>query len=148
VDEIDLRLIDLLRADGRAGTRELGEALGISEGTVRSRIKRLADARVMRVTAITDFEAEGNEFWVMCSIQVEGRPVKEVADEIAHCPNTISVSIVSGRFDVLATVLARDKAELVRLLADDLGKIPGVSAIENSVALDVVLSKSQWAAHL
>jgi DNA-binding Lrp family transcriptional regulator len=148
LDEIDLGLIRLLRQNGRAGNRELGQALGISEGTARSRIRRLAEGRVMHVTAINDYEAEGYQFWLMCCFQVEGRPVRDVAADIAACPRAVAVSIVSGRFDIVASVLAEDKAELSRLLTEELGGIPGVSAIETAVALDVVLSKSEWVAHL
>jgi Lrp/AsnC family transcriptional regulator for asnA, asnC and gidA len=148
LDDIDHGLIRLLRQDGRAGNREIGRALGISEGTVRSRIRRLAEGRVVHVTAISDYEAEGYEFWLMCCFQVEGRPVKDVAADIAACPQAVAVSIVTGRYDIVASVLAKDKTDLTRLLAEDLGTIRGVSAIETAVALDVVLSTSEWAAHL
>jgi DNA-binding Lrp family transcriptional regulator len=145
LDDLDLELIRLLREDGRASNRDLARALGTSEGTVRSRIRRLSDANIMRVVAIADFEAAGNEFFVTVLVRVEGRPVKEVARDMARHPATISVGIVAGRFDIVASCLARDKDHLVRLIADDLGTIPGVQTIETAVALDVVQSTWKWA---
>lgn len=148
LDELDLALIQLLRRDGRAGSRELGEALGVSPGTVRSRIRRLINSNIMRVTAITDFEAAGHQFFVLFCFQIEGRPVKDVARELAAHPQMIAVSIVSGRYDITGSLVARDRAELARILSEDLSSIPGISVIESSVALDIVHSTSDWVARL
>lgn len=148
LDQTDLALIRLLREDGRAGNRELGEALGISPGTVRSRIRRLIDAHIMRVTAITDFDAAGNQFFVMLCCQVEGRPVKDVARDLAQHQQIIAVTIVSGRYDIVASLVAHDRADLARIMAEDLAAVPGISAIESSVALDIVHSTSDWVARL
>lgn len=148
LDQTDLALIRLLRDDGRAGNRELGEALGISPGTVRTRIRRLIDASVMRVTAITDFEAAGNQFFVVFCFQVEGRPVKDVARDLAQHPQIIALSIVSGRYDLVGSLIAQDKADLARVIAEDFASIPGIRAIESSIALEIVSSSSDWVARL
>src|SRR5689334_12737868 len=56
LDEIDLKLIELLQADGRTSNSRLARALGVTEATVRRRIAQLEDSRVMRVVAVTDTE--------------------------------------------------------------------------------------------
>lgn len=141
-DDLDQQLISLLRKNGRSGNRELGAVLGVSEGTVRSRIRRLTESEIIRIVAIADIEAAGNEFFVMSSFQVEGRPVKEVASDLAALPSAVSVSIVSGRYDIVGSFTARDKRDFVRLLTEDFGAIPGLAKVENSVALEILQSSS------
>lgn len=144
LDEIDQGLIRLLRTDGRMANRELARALGVAEATVRTRIRRLSDSRVMRVVAITDTEAAGYAFFVLLWMQVEGRPVKEIARDIAALPAVVSVSIVTGSYDLLASVLARDKADLLQLIAHDLGNIDGISRIDSALTLDVLHANTDW----
>ena len=146
IDDLDRQLIRLLRQDGRAGNRVLGLALGVSEGTVRSRIRRLTETDVMRVLAITDIEAMGNEFFVMSCFQVEGRPVKEVARDLAALPSAVGVSIVSGRYDIVGSFTARDKRHLVCLISEEFGAIAGLAKVESSVALEILQSTSDWVA--
>jgi Lrp/AsnC family transcriptional regulator for asnA, asnC and gidA len=146
LDDLDHQLIRLLREDGRAGNRELGQALGVSEGTVRSRIRRLTEAGIMRVVALIDVEAAGNEFFVMSCFQVEGRPVKDVARDLAALPCAVGVSIVSGRYDIVGSFTARDKRDFVRLLAEEFGAIAGLVKVESSVALEILQSSSDWVA--
>jgi Lrp/AsnC family transcriptional regulator for asnA, asnC and gidA len=145
LDDIDQELIRLLRENGRAGNRQLGQVLGVSEATVRNRIRRLIDSRVLHVTAIVDFEASGSDFLVMLLVQVEGRSVRDVGRELAAIPRVIAVSIVSGRCDLLVTFLARDKTDMCHVIADRVGGIEGVRNVQSSVALDVVLSRAEWA---
>jgi Lrp/AsnC family transcriptional regulator for asnA, asnC and gidA len=144
LDEIDLGLIRLLREDGRRGNRELAQALGIAEGTVRARIRRLADSGVMRIVAIIDTEAAGYEFFLLLWMRVEGRPVKDVARELANLPQVLTVSIVTGTYDLFASLVARDKQDLLRLMAEEFGRIEGIVRIDSALTLDTVHATSDW----
>jgi DNA-binding Lrp family transcriptional regulator len=54
VDDIDRRVLQLLKEDGRATNAEVGEKIGLSEGAVRRRIARMrADGTILRFTAVT-----------------------------------------------------------------------------------------------
>ena len=48
VDEMDRKIIDKLTNDARASNRHLAQSLGVTEGTVRGRIKRLEAANLIR----------------------------------------------------------------------------------------------------
>ena len=54
VDALDDAIIKILRIDGRRSNRRIGQELGVSEGTIRSRIKRLQEANLMRIVAWID----------------------------------------------------------------------------------------------
>ena len=59
VDELDLRIIGLLQQDARSSNRRIAAELGVSEGTVRTRIRRMEDERIIRIQAISDVMASG-----------------------------------------------------------------------------------------
>ena len=52
LDEIDNAIIDLLRVDGRLPYRAIARELGLTETTVRARVKRLEESNTMRVVAL------------------------------------------------------------------------------------------------
>lgn len=144
LDEIDRGLIRLLRTDARMRNRALAQALGVAEGTIRARIRRLVESRLLRIVAITDTEAAGYEFFVLLWMQIEGRPVKAIARDVAALPAVLSVSIVTGSYDLFAAVVARDKADLLRVIAHKLGKIEGITRVDSSLALDVLHANPDW----
>ena len=59
LDDTDQAIIELLRADGRMSYRAIARATGVTENTVRARVRRLEESNTMRVVAVTDIEAAG-----------------------------------------------------------------------------------------
>jgi len=61
MDDVDRRIIELLKDNGRAGYNEIGEQIGLSEGAVRKRIKILIESgRIKKFTVKTGL-TEGAE---------------------------------------------------------------------------------------
>ncbi len=138
LDANDRHLIGLLREDGRASSRSLAAALGMTEAAVSTRLRRLDEAGVMRVAAVTDYRAFGFELFVIVGVTVEGRPVREIADELAVIEECVSVAIAFGPFDLLVHVLARDTSHLAELISDRIAAIPGIRKLDSQLALEVV----------
>jgi DNA-binding Lrp family transcriptional regulator len=142
LDEVDRRLIELLRQDGRASNRALASVVSLTEVTVASRIKRLVANDVIALTAVIDWEAAGYEWFLTGQFRCENRPPREVADDLATIPSCVATSIVFGEVDIIATFLLADRADMQRLVSHDLSLIKGAEAI----ALDVSVEqhKYQW----
>ena len=71
VDELDRKIIDRLTADARASNRHLAQSLGVTEGTVRGRIKRLEAANLIRFTAVTNVASIGAPKVVLIGVQAQ-----------------------------------------------------------------------------
>ena len=71
LDDTDYQIMALLRKDGRMPYRALAKAIGVTETTVRARVRRLEDSDTLRVVAVTDFEAAGYSMMLAVGIQVE-----------------------------------------------------------------------------
>lgn len=145
LDELDLALIDELRQDGRAGNRALAARLGVNEVTIAARLRRMEEAEVMRVVAITDIRLFGHREFAFAMIKVVGRSVNPVAADLARLPETIGVTVCTGRYDIVVGLLGRDRRHLAELFGTVLPKIKGTGRVFGNIALDVVKYDSKWA---
>jgi DNA-binding Lrp family transcriptional regulator len=144
LDDLDRALIEKLRHDGRAGNRSLAADLNVNEVTISARLRRLEDAGVMRVVAITDIRLFGHREFAFAMVKVVGRSVRAVAADFAKLPESIGVTICTGRFDIIVPILGRDRVHIADLFGNVLPKIRGVSEVQGSMALDVLKYDSKW----
>jgi DNA-binding Lrp family transcriptional regulator len=144
LDEVDLAIIELLRADGRLPYRAIARELGLTEATVRSRVRRLEDSNTMRVVAVTDIEAAGYDMLLAVGIQVESRSPEAVARDLAAIPEVFSVNVVVGTHDIEILVVAENQAALDELLNGQLAMLPGVRRLTPALAVDVLKNQPDW----
>ncbi|MGH7898212.1 MAG: Lrp/AsnC family transcriptional regulator [Candidatus Binatia bacterium] len=143
LDELDWKIVAILRVDGRLSNREIGRRLEVSEGTVRGRLKRLRERRIVRITAVTDVRALGTNVWGYIGLKVERDRLYEVARALEKIPELSFVALTLGLYDILAFVVADSREQLLEILAERIRGIPGVRRTETAEALDVV--KHQFA---
>jgi len=136
-DEIDLRIIDALRQDGRTPNKSIAKQLNVSETTVASRIRSLTERDVMQVTLQRDIYSLGYQFQGFLDVYVVGRDVDLVAADIAPISGVLAVAIYLGRPDILVSFAARDRDDLARIVTDEIGRIAGIQHVDSYVALDI-----------
>jgi DNA-binding Lrp family transcriptional regulator len=146
IDDLDRALVERLRVDGRESNRSLARALGVNEATIATRLRRLESGGMMRVVALTDMASFGYDFLAFAFVNVSGRPLLEVAQAVGDLASALSVSVVSGRFDLVVTVLAHDRQELAGVVGEALGAIEGVASVRAEFALALLRYDSDWAA--
>lgn len=138
MDSFDRNIIEILESDGRASNAEIARSIGVSEGTIRRRLKKLIDNKTILVLAISDPRQMGYEFEALVGIQVEPGSVEKVASSITKLKDTKWVSITTGTYDVFAWVILPTAEALGRFLRNDIGEIDGVKKTETFVSLQVV----------
>lgn len=129
IDATDRAIIDVLASNGRATNRSIAEKLGLPETTLSARVRRMAERGVLRVTAVSDWEAAGYSWAVAICIKVEGRAPTSVADDIAELHDVIAVALVHGGYDIVAHALLGDRESLHHLAKVQLPSIAGVRDI-------------------
>jgi DNA-binding Lrp family transcriptional regulator len=144
LDDTDHRIIALLRADGRLPYRSIARELGLTEATVRARVRRLEDSHTMRVVAVTDIEAAGYGMLLAIGLQVENRSPEEVARELAMIPEVFSVNVVVGAQDLEILMVAEDQDALHRLLQERIATMAGVRRLTPSLAVNVLKNQPDW----
>ena len=137
MDELDRQIIRILGKNGRAANATIAREVGVSEGTVRRRLKRLIGEEIIRVVALPDPKALGFESEALIGIQVDPDKMDQVATELANLENTRWVALATGTFDIFAWAMLPDAEKLGRFLREKVGVIPGVRRTETFVTLAI-----------
>ncbi len=138
LDDLDLRIIEMLRSNGRGSNQEIAEKLSVTAATISSRLKRMEEARVMRVVAVTDFAAHGYNVLIAIGVKVQGRKVADVARDLALLPEVLSVNMMHGSHDLELLVALHDFAEINVFLTDHVAEIEGIAALSPGIAADIL----------
>lgn len=142
MDNLDLKIISLLQEDGTATNAGIARKVGVSEETVRRRLKRLIQEEYIKVVALPDPAKLGYESEVLIGIQVAAAKVDEVADALAEMDEINWVTITTGSFDVFAWATLRTSEALSIFLRSKVGTIPGVNKMETFINLAIKKRRS------
>ena len=135
LDKTDWQIIDILSQENIPNS-EVARMLGVSEGTVRQRIKRLKATGDLKIKALRNPNTLGNEQLAVVAVTVaEARLLDQKAREISQLPHVLSVAIVSGQYDLLVEVLLDSNKGLVKFLTESLSTVQGISKTESFVVL-------------
>ena len=136
MDDLDHRLLALLRTDARESVASLAKKLGVARGTVQNRMARLeADGTIVgySVRLKPDIQ-EQHQIRAVMTIAVEGNQVDGVVKALRGEPAVASVHSTNGRWDLVAELRTDTLASYDRVLAK-ISRMPGVSSSETSLLL-------------
>jgi Lrp/AsnC family transcriptional regulator, regulator for asnA, asnC and gidA len=137
LDDIDRALIAQLQHDGRRPYREMARTLGVSEGTVRWRVRRLQDEGALRIAAIADPFRLGYKVQAFMLLRVVSGELERVVEALGEWPEVVYVSSCTGRADLYVQVVCRDHEDLWELVARRIPAIGGVVGSETLMELKV-----------
>ena len=100
MDELDREIIAILQSNGRASNARIARRIGVSEGTVRRRLKKLIADGVIDIVAVVDAERLGYDTEALVGVQVDPDKVMEVAANLGELPESNWVAITTGTYDV------------------------------------------------
>jgi Lrp/AsnC family transcriptional regulator, regulator for asnA, asnC and gidA len=134
-DETDWKIINILK-EGYVPNNTIARELGISEGTVRARLKKLKEAGILQIRALINPDVLENKQLVLVAMRVaESKLLDTKAEELSRLTNVLSVSIASGRYDLIAEVLLDSNKGLVHFLTEELSTVEGILASESFIML-------------
>lgn len=137
LDDIDRRIIDLLRADGRMSIRAVAERAHISRANAYSRLERLRNQGVIRgFTAVVDPEKYGTALSAYVSVRIEQHSWERFRCYLRDIPEIEHAALVSGDVDLLLLVRVTDAAALRTFVLERLQRIPEVKSTHTMFILD------------
>ena len=137
LDDTDRYIIEAMRQDGRVAFAQIAQQLNVSPGMIRVRYNRMLKLGLIRVVAITNPLRMGYTTMTMIGIRTEGDKMLSVAQKVAEFDEVIYLIVVSGRYDIIAEVVCRDHADLLRFLTEKLYRVEGVRESETFVHLKI-----------
>jgi Lrp/AsnC family transcriptional regulator for asnA, asnC and gidA len=142
IDKLDRKLIEELQKDGRESYTELARKLGVTEGTVRKRVKNLVNKNIMKIVAVPNVSELGYKLMSIIGMQVKMVDLRKVADALAKKANVCHLAFVAGRYDLMILVVSRSHKELSDFIEKEISTIPSVLRTETFVNLDII--KGAW----
>jgi Lrp/AsnC family transcriptional regulator for asnA, asnC and gidA len=135
LDETDRAIIAQLQYDGRMPLTDIAAELGISEGTVRRRVKNLTESGVLQVVAVVEPQFLGWNAAGMIGVTVQAGEIDAVADQIAQFPEVSYLFMASGEFDLFVEVFCKDREHFVSFLNQKLHQVSGVQRTQTFMIL-------------
>lgn len=136
--DLDISIVEILKKDGRTSNQKIADALGVTTSIVGTRIKRMEEAKAMKVVAVADFAALNYNYLFPIGIDVKGRMAKDVASDLAVLEEVIIVQLVVGKHDIEILVALKDMQDLTEFLMMKLSKVKGVRSLDAGLAVDIV----------
>lgn len=144
LDDTDRAIISQLQYDGRKPFTQIAARLGISEGSVRRRVKRMIGNGTLQIVGVVDPQRLNWESAAMVGVSVRSGHVDDVAREVSQYPEVSYLFMASGGFDLFVEVFCRDHEHLVSFLSEKLQRVPGVERTETFMILKIYKLSYRW----
>jgi Lrp/AsnC family transcriptional regulator for asnA, asnC and gidA len=143
-DKTDRAIIAHLQYDGRKPYTDIALDIGISEGAIRRRVKRLVDDGVLQIVGIAEPQFLGWNAAGMIGVSVQAGHIEAVAEQIAQFPEVSYLFMASGGIDLFVEVFCKDMDHLVMFLNEKLQKVPKVERTETFMILKMYKISYRW----
>ena len=132
LDATNLDIIKHLR-QGRKSFKKIAEELSLSENTVRSRVTKLTNEGILEIAGLVDPDALPGHRLVMVGVKLHTMDLVKKGEEFSKLKGVVSVSVVTGRFDLILIVLLKEGFGLLEFYTDEVAKIKEVQSVETFV---------------
>lgn len=132
IDELNIAIFRCLR-EGRKSFKAIAEDLSVSENTIRSRVAKLEDEGVLEITGLVDPEAVPRHRVVMVGVKLTSMNLVMKGGEFSRLRGVVSVSVVTGRFDLILVVLLKEGFDLLEFYTEEVSRLEGVQSVETFV---------------
>lgn len=138
IDQLDKIILNELMKDSRKSIRMLARKLGIPASTLHDRVKKLVKRGIIRgFTVLLDEAKLGYTVKALILINVDGKHILEVEEQIAENPNVQLVLDITGEFDIAILAVFKSIGELDNFVKKLL-KNPYIKQTRTSIAFRVV----------
>ena len=136
VDNLDLKILSELSDDAAISIPKLSKKIDVNTSVVYSRIKRLLKRKIIEKYTIEVNDKElGYTVKSFTGINIDSKQRDNVINGLFEISGVREISEVTGRFDILITMHAKNLAEMHRLISEGIGKIQGIIGSESFVEM-------------
>ena len=141
LDNVDKGILSFLQDNARSSFVKIARKIGVSEGTVHLRVRKLLEKGIIRgFYAIVNPEKVGLAIRAFIGLQAEPAMYEKILKKLAEMDSVYAIYDVTGEYSALIDVKVRDKEELTKVI-DLVGSIPGVKTTVTMLVLRVIKEK-------
>jgi len=135
-DELDMKILTELIKDGNVSVPNLSKKLGINTSVLYSRIKRLTKKKLIKkFTIVVDESLIGIGVRATMGVNRDPKLKDQIHKALLKTQEVSMISEVTGRFDIIITVRAKNLEELHTVAIEKIGRIEGIQNTETFVEL-------------
>ena len=136
MDKTDLKILSELSNDSSISIPKLSDKINVNTSVVYSRIKRLVKSKLIKKFTIDVNDKElGYAVKSLTGINMDSKQRDVVIEELFKIPGVREISEVTGRFDILVIMFAKNLPEMHRLISEEIGKIQGIVSSESFIEM-------------
>ena len=132
IDKTSLAIIKHLRK-GRKSYQKIASDLSVSENTVRARVQKLIEEGVLEISGLVNPETIEGHRTVIVGVKLQSMDLVNKGREFSRLKGVVSVSVVTGRFDLILMVLLKTGFGLLEFYTEEVSKIKDVQSVETFV---------------
>ncbi|WP_020614291.1 Lrp/AsnC family transcriptional regulator [Sediminispirochaeta bajacaliforniensis] len=134
IDETNIAIIKHLR-DGRKSFSAIADELSITENTVRSRVNKLIEEGILEISGLVDPESLPGHRLIICGVKLSTTELVRKGKEFSNLRGSVSVSVVTGRYDLIVQVLLDENEGfgLLEFFTEELSKVDEIQEVETFV---------------
>lgn len=144
IDDTDRRIINILQTDGRTPFLTIANQLGLAEGTIRRRVSRLIDNKILQIVGVTDPLKVGMHTVAIVGLKVERSRIKVVIDQLRRMKEVRYVALATGNYDIIIEIVVANNDDLLVFLIDTLDDIEGIFNTGTSLVLQIAKQNFSW----
>jgi Lrp/AsnC family transcriptional regulator for asnA, asnC and gidA len=131
LDEINLKIIDILSKDSSTSFVDIAKKIGISDATVHIRVRRLLTARIIsKFTISVNNGRLGYDHLAFLGINIEPGFAEAVVSGLAKVDAVLEIHEMHGRFDLILKIRAKDLEEMRDIVVRRIRSLPHILEIE------------------
>ena len=138
LDEIDIKLLEILQENCKLNFTQIGHKMNIAESTVRYRIERLEKRGIItNYIALINPRMVGLTITAIMMIKINPQKIQEISSKLADFKELRHLFRATGQYDMISVVNARDISHLNNLMSE-IKQIEGVHELIVEVATELV----------
>ncbi|MGD9236273.1 MAG: Lrp/AsnC family transcriptional regulator [Desulfobacterales bacterium] len=132
IDKTNLAIIKHLR-NGRKSYQKIARELALSENTVRARVQKLMEEGILNINGVINPESIDGHRVVIVGVKLQSMDLVSKGKEFSNLKGVVSVSVVTGRFDLILMVLLKPGFGLLEFYTEEVSRIKDVQSVETFV---------------
>ena len=116
IDQLDLNIIKLLQHNGRIAYSDIARSIDAPEATIRYRVKRLIDEKIISISAFINTGKVKHENVAYIELETEADFLDNDLNELVVMENISYVASVTGDYDIMLEYIYKDNEDLLNFL--------------------------------
>jgi Lrp/AsnC family transcriptional regulator, regulator for asnA, asnC and gidA len=143
IDELDLKILNLLINDGKMPYTDIAKLLFVSSGTIHVRMKKMEQmGLVVGSSLIVNYHKLGYDVTAFLGIYLDKSSLyDEVTAQLENIPEVVEANYTTGLYSIFARIICRDTNHLRQVLHDKIQKIQGIQRTETFISLEQSINR-------